>query len=289
MGSLINIGSKCLEVSVTGKGQPVVILPGLSSSMDEWERLTNKLSSYAQVIIFHRSGCGRSELDEEKRNTYATVKDLFSLLNKLEIDRPVIVVGHSYGGFCAQHFALKHPEKVHSVVLVESNSVDFELLNEVIGPQSALWSTMYKAFAKMTEEQIKDQLKPQLSPEIQKYTDEMKERIVKFKINPRMYQSLADELNEMPNCAETIKQYGRLRNIPLIVIGRDPDYSIQLMVHQGMPEQQAKRIEEVWQDLIKAQMKLSPNSKYVLASNSGHGIYVDNPNVIIGEILSLLG
>ncbi len=148
---------------------------------------------------------------------------------------------------------------------------------------------MYKAFAKMTEEQIKDQLKPQLSPEIQKYTDEMKERIVKFKINPRMYQSLADELNEMPNCAETIKQYGRLRNIPLIVIGRDPDYSIQLMVHQGMPEQQAKRIEEVWQDLIKAQMKLSPNSKYVLASNSGHGIYVDNPNVIIGEILSLLG
>ena len=61
------------------------------------------------------------------------------------------------------------------------------------------------------------------------------------------------------------------------------------MVRQGMPEHQAKRVEEVWQRLIQDQMNLSPNSQYVLASGSGHGVYVDNPYVIVKAILSLLG
>ncbi|WP_312111365.1 alpha/beta fold hydrolase [Brevibacillus reuszeri] len=287
MRSLIDIGSKRVEVSVTGKGQSVVILPGLASSIYEWELLTNELSNHAQVIIFHRSGCGRSELDDEKRNTSATVKDLFSLLNRLDVDGPVILVGHSYGGLCAQHFAFVHPEKVHSVVLVESNSADYELLNEVIGPQSAQWSTMYRAFAKMAEDQIKDRLKPQLSPEIQKYSADIKERVIQFKINPSMYQALADELDEMPKCAETIKKYGAFNNIPLIVIGRDPERSIQLMVLQGMPEEQARKIELVWQDLIKGQMKLSATNQYMMAS-SGHGVYVEDPDIIIKAILALL-
>ena len=288
MRSLVNIGSKNLEVSMTGEGQPIVILPGLASSMDEWQDLTNKLSNHAKVIIFHRSGCGRSELNEEKRNTSATIKDLYSLLDQLDINQPVILVGHSYGGFCAQHFALKYPERVHSVILVESNSVDFQLLDEVTGPQSVQWITMYRTFANMTEEQIKDKLNPQLSPEIQNYTKEVKERIVEFKINPRMYQALADELDEMPRCAEKMKQYEMLNNIPVIIIGRDPEYSIEFMARQGMPEQIAKNIEEVWQKLIKGQMKLSSNSRYIQASNSGHGVYVDNPTIIVEAIMSLI-
>ena len=288
MRSLVKIESKSLEVSITGEGQPIVILPGLASSMDEWNNVVNKLSNHSKVIIFHRSGCGKSELGEEKRNASATAKDLYSLLEKLNINQPVVLVGHSYGGFCAQYFALKYPEKVHSVILVESNSIDFQLLDKVTGSQSAQWVAMYKAFASMTEEQIKDKLNPQLSPDIQNYSDEIKKRIIEFKINPCMYQALAEELDEMPRCAEKMKQYGMLDNIPAIVIGRDPEYSIQLMVRQGMPEQMAKNIEEVWQKLIKDQMMLSSNSQYIKASNSSHGVYIDNPDIIVEAIISLI-
>ena len=36
------------------------------------------------------------------------------LLNKLAIQEPFILIGHSYGGLCAQHFAMLHEDKYAS-------------------------------------------------------------------------------------------------------------------------------------------------------------------------------
>ena len=172
--------------------------------------------------------------------------------------------------------------------MIESNSADFELLNEVIGPQTAQWSAMYRAFADMDAEQIKEKGKPHLAPELERFSEEVRERMIVFKTNPHMYRALAEELEEMPQCAKKLKQYGGFSPIPLLVIGRDPEHSIQTMIRQGMPEQQAGKIEAVWQDLIKSQLKLSTTSQYVMAERSGHGVYVDNPAVIINAITSFV-
>ncbi|WP_099156939.1 alpha/beta fold hydrolase [Virgibacillus ndiopensis] len=288
MRSIINIGTKMLEVNVEGNGQPVVILPGLSSAMDEWEEVSSELSNRAQVIMFHRAGCGESELGTEKRNISATVNDLKMLLNKLNVDDPVILIGHSYGGLCAQHFAFEHPDNVRSLILVESSSTDFELLEEVIGQQNTKLIEMYRGFSKMKPTQLRSILNKQLLPEQQNLTDEAKERILEFKSKPLMYQAMADELEEMTNDASLIKKFGELINIRLTVIGREPEYSIKMMISQGMPEQQAVKIEDVWQKLIKNQLHLSSNSNYILAENCYHNVYTDRPSLIVEDVNSLL-
>jgi len=165
--------------------------------------------------------------------------------------------------------------------------MDFELLNKLLGPQTAQWSTMYRSLAKMNEVEIKNTVHSQLLLQHQKLSKEAKERILKFKVSPVMYQSMADETDEMQKCAETLKKRGKPLNIPITVIGRDPECSIQMMINQGMSKQQAESVEDIWQDLIKGQLNISTNSRYIMAENSGHGVYVDNPEVIIKAVVMM--
>lgn len=289
MRNLVNIGNKNIEVMLTGEGQCICILPGMASSMDEWEIVVNGLAKQAKVIVFHRAGCGKSELGEEKKNTNSTVNDLYKLLGNLDIHDPVILVGHSYGGLCVQHFAISHPNYVSAVVLVEANSTEMHLLNDAIGSnQNKHMIEIWRLWSKMEPAQINSKLSSQSVPDLTNFSVEARERILQFKINPKMYQAMAEEMEELENSAQAIRVAGSFPLIPLTVIGRDPDYSVRLLTEQGMPEQLAKKIEDVWQQLVTKQLDLSKNSKYIKAEQSGHGVHIDRPDIIINAVLSVI-
>ncbi|CVK21417.1 alpha/beta fold hydrolase [Sporomusa sphaeroides] len=289
MRNLVNIGNKNIEVMLTGEGQCICILPGMASSMDEWEIVVNGLAKQAKVIVFHRAGCGKSELGEEKKNTNSTVNDLYKLLGNLDIHDPVILVGHSYGGLCVQHFAISHPNYVSAVILVEANSTEMHLLNDAIGSnQNKHMIEIWRLWSKMEPAQINSKLSSQSVPDLTNFSVEARERILQFKINPKMYQAMAEEMEELENSAQAIRVAGSFPQIPLTVIGRDPDYSFRLLTKQGMPEQLAKKIEDVWQELITKQLDLSKNSKYIEAEQSGHGVHIDRPDIIINAVLSVI-
>lgn len=289
MRDLINIGSRKIEVMVLGEGQPICILPGMASSMDEWEIIVNDLAKYAKVVLFHRAGCGESELGEAKGNTTSVVSDLYRLLGKLDIHTPIVLVGHSYGGLCVQHFAIRHPDRVSAAVLIESTSTELDRLNDVMGKeQNKQMIELWRCLSKMEPEQIKAKLPPQSTIDLLKFSAPARERVLRFKINPRMYQVMADEMEELENSAQNIRISGSFPQIPLTVIGRDPDSSVYMLTNQGIPEQMAKKIEDVWQDLIIRQLELSKDSKYIKAEESGHGVHLDRPDIIIKEILSLI-
>ncbi len=84
-----------------------------------------------------------------------------------------------------------------------------------------------------------------------------------------------------------MKQLKRTLKTPFVIIGRDPNYSIEQMNKGGLPYEEAIKLEDVWQKLIQEQLMLSQNSRYILAQNAGHGIESDRPDIIIHAIHSL--
>lgn len=72
------------------------------------------------VIAYDLRGHGRSGRPPTEYRLTDFVADLSGLLDALEVSEPVHLVGNSYGGTVAFSYALAHPERVASLVMIEA-------------------------------------------------------------------------------------------------------------------------------------------------------------------------
>lgn len=293
--SILKVKQKKLEVLRKGnKGKPIVILTGMGCSFDEWHNITDTLSKTNRVVMFHRPGLGESEIGNEARNTDAVVKELVELISILEITEPIILVGHSYAGLCAQHFAKSNPQKVAGIVLVDSTSVDLKELDALDLPvmdedeADEVWLDKCKSFSFMEQEQLRDIVNPTLSEKLDLLPSEIQQRLLDFQIRPSLYKAMYSEISNWNEDAEKIKSLETTLNVPLIVIGRDTEFNIKLGTQNGLPEEELKTFEEKWQELIMRQRNLSSNSNLVFAERADHSIHISRPDIVIKSILEVV-
>lgn len=103
-----------------GAGEPLVLIPGFASGAWSWFRQTEDLSKDFLVVTFDPRGVGksraRSENDLKNLSMKTFVEDVLRLLDFLKIEK-ARVLGASFGGFVAQEFALRFPERLHKLIL----------------------------------------------------------------------------------------------------------------------------------------------------------------------------
>ncbi|QKE06839.1 alpha/beta hydrolase [Bacillus cereus] len=275
-----------IEVYIKGcNTQTVVIQTGMGCSFYDWFPIIEKLSQHFTVVSYHRPGYGKSDLGNDSRTIRQVTKELHMLLQKLAIHEPIILIGHSYGGLCAQHFTMLHEDKLQALILVDSTSMNLHRLDELHLPISDqtdsddMWLQKYNTYSKMNVDMLSNELKPMLA-------DQSRQQI-EFSTSPSLYKATASELSEWKNCALSLKELYKTLKVPLIVIGRDPQHAITQLIKGGMPIEEATQLEAMWQELIHEQLKLSMNSQYILAEHAGHGIENDRPDIIIEAVHSL--
>jgi 3-oxoadipate enol-lactonase len=105
-----------LHVEVQGEGRPVVFVHGLGATSNVWHAQRMALGHSYRVIVYDRSGCGRSQKAPAGYSIDAWTDELAGLVDHLAIPSAV-VVGHSLGSMIAQRFAGKHAGRVRALVL----------------------------------------------------------------------------------------------------------------------------------------------------------------------------
>ncbi|BCB02529.1 alpha/beta fold hydrolase [Bacillus sp. KH172YL63] len=283
-----------LEVLLKGNTGPyVVILTGMGCSFDEWHEVTEVLGVTNRVLMYHRPGLGESELGVRKRNTEATVQELYELLAYYEINEPVYLVGHSYGGLSAQHFARLFPDKVAGMVLVDSTSTDLARLDELDLPMldeesDEKWIEKCLRYAAMDQEQLRKIIKPSLTDQQKKFPKTLQNRLIDFQVNPLLYKAMASEIQCWKQDAKVIQGLGEFPDVPLIVMGRDKEWSIQSQLQSGIPEWELRCFEEMWEDLITKQAELSTCSELIFTERAGHSVYLDRADCVIEWIYKVM-
>lgn len=112
-----------------GSGAPIIVLhggPGLDTSYLLPQML--ELVKHHEVIFYDQRGSGKSletELSANTVNMDQFVKDLEDLRIHLGIKK-FILMGHSWGGFLAMNYAVKHPEKISSLILLNTAPADYK-------------------------------------------------------------------------------------------------------------------------------------------------------------------
>jgi non-heme chloroperoxidase len=107
---------RCLEQG-TPEGDPVLLLHGWSDSSFSFTPVLPLLPSGVRAIVPDQRGHGDSDRPLLGYTMTDLALDALDLLDAFQITRAT-VVGHSMGGFVAQHMAVLAPERVGKLVLV---------------------------------------------------------------------------------------------------------------------------------------------------------------------------
>lgn len=113
-----------LYLSCSGGPGPTVIFEAAVGGDHSLWPIADRIRDRAYACVYDRPGNGDSPAPTKPMTARSDVADLHALLDAANIPRPVVVVGHSYGGLIALLEAIEHPDEVAGVVLVDASHPD---------------------------------------------------------------------------------------------------------------------------------------------------------------------
>ncbi len=115
-----------------GAGEPIVGIHGTGSSMALWESAATVLGQHGRAIVYDRRGFGRSAQPAPfATDVHQQADDAAALIAALDA-APAIVIGRSQGGEIAVDLALRYPDRVRALALLEGGAL-------ALGPQMQEW------------------------------------------------------------------------------------------------------------------------------------------------------
>lgn len=151
-GRYINITGANIYTESAGSGDTVVLLHAGFLDSGMWDAQFEALSKTHHVVRYDQRGFGKSE---PAAGPVSRHQELADVLDTLGISRATII-GCSQGGTAALDFALAHPEKVISLILVSATPSGFEMQGEPPADMLAMFGAAQQGdLARVSELQIK--------------------------------------------------------------------------------------------------------------------------------------
>jgi pimeloyl-ACP methyl ester carboxylesterase len=266
----------------------------------EWSLVQPGVAQFARVCSYDRAGDGWSDLGPHPRTLRQIVYELRTLLDKGGVKPPIVLVGHSYGGWLVRLYAATYPAEVAGMVLVEAGadnpwrmlpdgklapSSDLVKGNpipavKVSGPlrvsdiPPAALSQM-KAGAQKLAQNPNEPPRDKLPPDAQRMRAWALAQVghIAAAVNPFEHEELAGLRAEL---AKIEHPFG---GMPLIVLTRG-------ISEENGPD--GKALEAEHRRGQAAMAATSRNGKLIIATRSGHHVQLDEPELVVKAIRDTL-
>jgi len=121
-GRRFDSGGAMLHVEEEGEGPALVLIHGGPGGTHHYfHPWFSRAAEFARIIYYDQRGCGLSDFVPGPRgySVEQAVEDLEGLREALGLEKWVLL-GYSYGGFLAQLYTIRHPERVAGLVLLSA-------------------------------------------------------------------------------------------------------------------------------------------------------------------------
>jgi|AntRauTorckE6833_2_1112554.scaffolds.fasta_scaffold00344_21 proline iminopeptidase len=191
---------------IVGKGEPILIIhggPGLNHKylLPHLE----PLSEDYRLIFYDQRASGRSSISVDTNSIRIDnfLEDIDALRESMGIKK-LNLMAHSWGGLLAMKYAIKHPDKIKSLILINSTGASSEIdakANQLLADRFTQDDSINRTSIIQTEE-------------FQKREPETIEKLMKIGFKHQFYEaslidSLALELNENYDQTSRLLQYLR--------------------------------------------------------------------------------
>ncbi|MEZ4709549.1 MAG: alpha/beta hydrolase [Caldilineaceae bacterium] len=118
-----------------GRDPAFLLVHGLSSNSRTWRQVADLLAAAGhRVVAVDQRGHGRSDKPAEGYDFATVTDDLLRLMQRLELDRP-LVAGQSWGGNVVLELGARHPDSVRGLMLVDGGYIEMQLRPEATWEQ----------------------------------------------------------------------------------------------------------------------------------------------------------
>lgn len=290
-GQLIDVGGYKLHLYSIGEGSPTVIFDHSLGSLG-WSNylVFNEVAKITKVVVCDRAGYGYSETSPKPRTSAEIVQELHTLLTKADIPQPYIFVGDSFGGYTARLYADKFPDRVVGMVLThalhEDTVLNFPLSIILIKIVFLIGFKVTQISANFGIIRLAGLmgLFEFFKKELRQFNQNDLMRLKRSFYSAKHWEAMFREVRDIKPSSEQVKNTGSLGDLPLVVV------SVQHFLRRSLLTffLPLKQVDEVWTKMQPELLKLSSNSKEIVAEDSGHFVGIDQPEVMIKAINELI-
>lgn len=141
---------KRIEVMTIGKGQDVILIPGLGSPPTVFDNVKDEIAKTHKVHIVHVAGYADLPLATNEGAIFNPAADAITNYIKKNNLKNITIIGHSMGGELAMALAARNPLLVKKVMVIDalpyySLYLDKNATTEAMAPRAKAFAAMIKA------------------------------------------------------------------------------------------------------------------------------------------------
>jgi pimeloyl-ACP methyl ester carboxylesterase len=242
-----DVGGRRLFLRCTGSGSPTVVFEG--GLTHDWYDLQNRVAAFTRVCSYdHPNGpWSRSDHAPTPRTARDFVADLQTLLGVARVPGPYVLAGHSNGGLFSQLYASTHPRQVAGLVLLDA---------------------VHPAYHQRQLALLKTLLPPDVWEALRQQSMTLPHRLV----DPERVDIWTSERQ-----TRVALRRSPLGPMPLVVLAHGRP-------EPAPPGWPVEAVERLWRQLQQQLARQVPGGRLVIATDSGHDIQHEQPELVLDAI-----
>jgi pimeloyl-ACP methyl ester carboxylesterase len=293
-GELFDVGGYRLHLytvgdRTTGNHEPTIVLDHSLGGLEGY-LLIEPLAKFGQVCICDRAGYGWSDPSPYPRTSQQIVAELDNVLTQAGIEPPYLLIGDSFGSYNMRLYAAQFPGKVVGLVLTDGLH-ESGMLN--LPPQlgalkaffiSGFLMSVLGAFLGIIRLFKDCGTFELLKPELRHFPKSSINPIKRSFCRPHHWLTMSRELLNLDISGHQVSEHTRISTIPIINIKANSFFQPSWWT-VFIPLNSANQLREHMHEEL---LKLSTTCSQLQASQSGHFVWTDQPDVIIAAVEQIL-